>query len=92
MKSLFQILYLILLIAIKGIVLSQLWSWFVSPYFPLPDITWILGMGLVTIAAVIQYIPTWQFKDYNEEFKYNVTIGLKPLVLLGVGWVIQLFL
>lgn len=92
MKCLFQILYLILLITIKGVVLSQLWFWFVYPYFNLPEISWILGMGLVTLAAVVQYIPTWQFKDYDEEFKYNLTIGLKPLILLGVGWVIQLFL
>jgi len=92
MKSLFQILYLILLIAIKGVVLCQLWSWFVYPFFEVPKLSWALSAGLVTIAAVVQYIPTWQFKDYNEEFKYNVTIGLKPLVLLAVGWIIQLFL
>jgi len=92
MKSLFQILYLILLIVIKGVVLCQLWSWFITPYFEAPELSCALGIGLVTIAGVIQYIPIWQFKDYNEEFKYNLTIGLKPLVLLAVGWIIQLFL
>ena len=34
---------------------------------------------------------TGKDKD-NEEFKYNVAIGLKPLVLLAVGWIMQLFL
>jgi len=92
MRKLFQLLYLILLIIIKGVVVCQLWSWFITPLFGIPEISCAMGIGLVTMFSVVQVLLIPNFKDYEQEFEYNILIGIKPLVLLLVGWIVQLFI
>jgi hypothetical protein len=93
MRAFFQILYSISLIFLKGFVLFQLWKWFIYPYFnQVPELTFFISVGIVTMASVLLYLPIWKFDNYEDEFKYNITIGFKPLVLLALGWIIHLFI
>lgn len=93
MRSFFQIIYSISLIFLKGFVLYQLWNWFIYPYFPgVPSLTFLIAIGIMIILSVILYLPIWDFDDYEKTFRYNITIGFKPIVLLALGWIIHLFL
>lgn len=92
MRCTFQILYIILLILIKGFVIMQLWGWFILPYFNLPELTFVMAIGIVTMISVVLYLPVWKFDNIDDEFKYNIAIGLKPIILLLVGWIVHLFL
>jgi hypothetical protein len=99
MKNLFQVLYTLLLLLIKGFVLCQLWSWFIiplgasiNPPIIIPSLLFPISVGIVSIYALVNHLPIWHFKDYNEEFKYNVTIGMKPIVLLVFGWILHFFI
>jgi len=92
MKGLFQIFYTVALIILKGFVLSQLWGWFITPIFGLPLISFTIGIGIVTMVSVLLYLPIWDFKDCNSEFKYNLTIGVKPVVLYFLGWIVHFFI
>ena len=90
MKGSFQILYTILLTFIKGYVLFQLWSWFITPIYNIP-FSYITALAFAMMFTLLNHLPIWKFDDYEEEFKYNLTIGVKPFVLLGLGWIVQHF-
>ena len=91
-RCLFQTLYSLLLVVVKGVVLKQLWLWFIVPFFGFPPLTCATAIGMAIMFAVLNHLPIWNFENHDEEFKYNITIGLKPLVLLGLGYIVHLFL
>jgi len=93
MRVFFQIIYSIGLIFLKAFVLLQLWEWYITPFFPnFPQLTFFISVGVVIMANVLMYLPVWNHKDYKAEFKYNITIGAKPIVLLALGWIVHLFM
>lgn len=90
---------MLLLLIIKGAVLSQLWIWFIIPIgfllqppVIISSISFAISIGLIAIGALVNHLPTWHFKDYKEEYKYNIAGGLKPFILLLFGWIIHLFM
>ena len=84
--------FVLLNIIIKGMVLVPLWSWFVVPTLSLPPIDNIMGIGLVLIFTLFNHLPHNHFENIDEEYRYNIMIGLKPFVLLLFGWVLHFFI
>lgn len=91
-RCIFQTIYSLFLIMLKGWVLMQLWLWFIVPFFNLPPLTSHIAIGIATMFALLNHLPIWNFESHDEEFRYNLTIGIKPLILLGLGYVVHLFM
>jgi len=92
MKILFQIIYTLFLLIIKGTVLHQLWLWFIVPFFLLPPLSIPLSIGIASMFVLLIHLPIWKFDNADEEWRYNITIGVKPLIILLFGYIVHLFL
>lgn len=74
-----------------GYVFSVLWSWFVVVAFGLPTLSIPLAIGVTMIARyVTMEIP--KQKDDNEVGYAIFMSWLKPLIFLGVGYIVTLFM
>lgn len=103
MKLLYQavggvVLYvtrLVLGVLLGGWVLTVLWGWFIVPTFHLP---WLGIVSAIGINLVVRFL-TFQVIDIKpperttgERWAYSIAVGLSPLVSLGAGWVVHLFM
>lgn len=94
-----DIFWAILLKAIEfiynGLVLSNLWGWFMVPTFGLPKVSVTLGIGIVLIVSLltVQYTNEGD-DDYGYFWKifqislYNSFV--KPSVALSIGYFVHL--
>lgn len=77
---------------LRGYVLSVLWGWFVVPTFGLPALSIPIAIGISMILA----FTTHQISVKKEEDKSVGTqfsnIILHPLLVLGIGWIVTLFI
>lgn len=79
---------------LNGWALSILWKWFIASTFEIRQITISQAIG---ISLIITYL-TRSFSEKQEDkrehpFLSNVlTAFLKPLVSLGIGWIVTLFM
>jgi len=92
LRNIFQTLYSLLLILVKGLVLWHLWIWFIIPFFNVDPLSYPIAVGIVTMFALMNHLPIWHFDNPDDEFRYNITIGLKPFILLFFGYIIHLFI
>lgn len=87
-KTPFTLFYILLILILKGFVFSVLWGWFIVP-LGFPIISFPTGIGIASMFMLLTHLPIWHFENYEEEFKYNITIGIKPIVLLLIGYLIH---
>jgi hypothetical protein len=79
-------------IMLSGFVLVQLWSWFVVPVSGLEVLTLPVAMGLyLTARFVTMRVSGKSDNKYGTAQFLRMSIG-PPLVILGIGWVVSLFL
>lgn len=77
-------------IAMDGFVVVNLWSWFVVPTGAPALHFWQAG-GLACLASALTY--QYQRHDKSDaDRSYWFGLVSRPLVLLGAGWFIHLFL
>jgi hypothetical protein len=83
----------------NGWVLMKLWEWFIIPVFHLPMLTLPAAMGLSLVVHFLtyQHQSTSDTKGTEEEEKKKririfVQIFLRPLIVLGIGYVIHLYM
>jgi hypothetical protein len=78
----------------QGLAVSILWRWFTVPLFGLPELTlWqAIGVSLVVSAAMSEngnLDLNVETDPLTEALKAVGIIVLRPLLLLGVGWVVR---
>lgn len=98
LKSLGCLGVLVILIAsviLSGFVLQLLWSWFVVPTFDAPSLTIPAAIGL---SCVVTYLTNegntanQQKENMDEAVIRLLTFAIgRPVMYLGIGWVIHLF-
>ena len=79
----------------NGLVLSILWSWFVTPVFDLPVLTIVqaIGIGLVVTMLTYHKSESKEGKDTTELIAEIVSAAVfQPLFYLFFGWVVRMFL
>jgi hypothetical protein len=74
----------------RGWVITYLWGWFIAPLFGLPLLTIPYAIGLTFTARVMLDTGQESKSDGGLTEKFLTSIILS-LLLLGVGWIIQLF-
>ena len=88
------IVSVVILVILNGLVLSQLWAWFVVPVLGVPQISIAQAVGLTLIV-------TYLFKEIRREKKYAtqaewfegiVFSVMNAGLILLFGYIIQLFI
>ncbi len=82
----------------NGWALTKLWGWFIVPVFHLPMLTLPMAMGLSLVVSFLtyQHQSTTTAKDDKEKkersINFFVLIFLRPLIVVGIGYVIHSFM
>ena len=74
----------VLSILVRGICLSILWGWLIAPVFGLPALGIAPALGLTVFLNFLL--------NHKKEEHAAADIIVAPLFVLGVGWVIHLFI
>jgi hypothetical protein len=77
-------------ILLSGIALKFLWKWFIVATFSLPALSMPQAIGLSIVMAILtaQHIPRNE-EEIIELYLWQLTY---PIVALGIGFVVSLFL
>lgn len=86
--GIFFVIFAIFGSVIRGLVLADLWRWFVVP-LGFPDISVLHAMGLAMIASFL--IPTqWKIDDDEATFAVLLVSLIIPAAMVwGAGWLIN---
>jgi hypothetical protein len=85
-------------LVVHGFVLTKLWSWFITSTFTtLPVLTTIQAIGLMFVIDFIFLRIDWA--GYAEDTDFNTWVtkfishtAVTPFFLLGIAWIINLFM
>jgi hypothetical protein len=75
---------------LNGWVLSVMWGWFIVPVFAAPTlrIPYAIGLALVFGMLAHQSRKSEHTPDVGESLMESL---LLPLFVLGIGWIVKLF-
>lgn len=80
----------------RGFVLSKLWLWFIVPTFNAPALSLTAAIGLSILVGMFTYGIASQYSDKDktsgDEWKGIGNGFLYPLISLGFGYVVTLFM
>ncbi|NEQ45652.1 MAG: hypothetical protein F6K00_19745 [Leptolyngbya sp. SIOISBB] len=98
-------LFLIFVVALplsavlNGWALINLWGWFVTPLFSLPELTMGYAIGLGMVVSFLTYHYDTSSSNNSKESALAIASGalvatvLRPTITVFVGWVVyQIFL
>lgn len=94
------ILFIVLSIPVaiyRGLTLSMLWAWFISPYFNLPELNIPIAIGISYIASLLTFHPRFDIKsESNDPTMVVICSSIFTLVMCSLfllsGYVVSLFL
>ena len=75
----------------RGFVLCKLWVWFITPIFNCRPLTLAEAIGF---SIVVYFLTPTNSQASKEKWdlKMKVQMALGPLIALGIGYVVHLFL
>ena len=76
---------------LEGWVATKLWAWFVIPQFHLAPLPITIAIGLSLLVSVYRYSPSIP-EEKGRDWKPFAMIMAKPILLLGMGWIVTLFM
>lgn len=74
---------------LRGWVLSVMWMWFIVPTFGLAPLSIPIAIGIGLILAFTTKTTTGPKQDISA---LAGTAFLYPLLLLGIAWIVKLFM
>ena len=81
------------MVLLNGFVFQTLWAWFIVPIFGLAALTVLQAVGVGLVVSFLTHQSDVQYKDLEEDStKRLVVLVLRPLMILGVAWIVQLFM
>lgn len=77
-----------------GWVVSLLWSWFVVPIFHLPYLPVPYAIGVAMLIGMVTHQTSSVHDDRTQREKTINAIGtlLNPLFILGLAYIVKLFI
>lgn len=78
-----------------GFVGMELWSWFISPVFGLPELSWGQAYGIVLVSSIFTYRPHYNTnkdeREKHEKIGQLIASLILPWIILFSGWVCKTF-
>ena len=72
-----------------GLVLRQLWYWFVAPTFGVTELSLPIAIGLMLLVSM--FVPHRDLRRVEVKIFLARLYG-RPLLTLAYGWVVSLFI
>ena len=86
---------------LRGLIIAQLWGWFIVPYFAgVPDLTVLMGVGISlfislftinTVGAKADFIADKELSK-KEKWKFIITPIAGLLIVWGISWIFSFFM
>lgn len=78
-------------VAIEGLVISDLWGWFVSP-IGVPGIGWAQAAGIACLVGLLVHQPKPKNKndEDNPAWEKLIEAGLMAMFMWGMGWLVHM--
>lgn len=77
----------------RAYVLTVLWSWFIVATFAVPALSVPAAIGLFITVAMFRNRKKENSADEKESIGEQLAIqALIPLLLLGMGWIVKMFM
>lgn len=83
--------YMVLTTLLAGVVLVDLWVWFVMPIFHVGALNIPQALGISLLVGFMTHQIS-NSKQTEKTATIFVTGAMRPLILWGIGWVIMKFL
>lgn len=78
---------------LNAFVVQYLWLWFVIPLFGLSALSLIQAMGFGIVVAFMTKQPEVHYENLKKDSTSNTVVTfLRPLMYLGIAWIVQLFM
>lgn len=80
---------------LHGFVFVKLWTWFVVTTFGLSTIGLVPAIGLcIFVGFLTAKFPNWDARrsHFQQKIERTTWIFLYPLMILGVGYIVHLFM
>jgi hypothetical protein len=91
-----EFFFLVVAILFQGFVIMVTWGWFISPTFNVQELNFkqSIGLGIFISLFAFQIIPssTDQLDSGEYKFAMRVAYYLTLIVMLGLGWIVHLFM
>lgn len=78
--------------ALNGWAISVLWNWFAVPYLHVPTLAIVPAIGLRLLWSVFAYDANANTQTKSEWWEPLPKILFAPLVAVGIGWMVRLWL
>jgi hypothetical protein len=83
------VLVIAMLTVLRAFVLCKLWTWFIVPFFHLPELTIPFAIGIALVAGMFySHLPP----DDDKKVQFWTVAFTGPLIILFVGWIVQMFI
>ena len=89
------IVVIVLSVIMNGWAISTLWAWFVVPIFALPTLGIAQAIGLSCLVGLFRQSSTNSDKAKDTTDALATALGqalVTPVITVGLGWVIHLFM
>lgn len=77
---------------LHGWAIQTLWGWFVAPVFHVQYLTLIQAIGLGLIVQTISPSPDIKQKSDDGTWASLATVVARPMIAVGIGWVVNMFM
>jgi hypothetical protein len=76
---------------LRGLTISVLWGWFIVPTFNIAALSIPVAIG---VGLILSYITHQEIKTDGDKKVADIIIRtiLNPLVVIGFGWIVKLFM
>ncbi len=92
LRCMFLFMWAVLMLLLQGVVVNDLWAWFIIPLFGLPVIGVIGAIGLVLVVSATRgYTGLGERSQYPWWVSYTTGV-LYTLMLWGIGWAFSHYL
>jgi ACR3 family arsenite efflux pump ArsB len=75
----------------NGWAISVLWNWFMMPYLHFPALNVLPAMGVALTVGMMTKTPNVA-TEKQEWYERLIGVFIGPLVAIGLGWLLRLFL
>jgi len=93
MKALGIISLAVLTTILNGWVLCRLWFWFIATTFHTSPLSIPQAIGIAIVLGAMHPQPTQSDSEVEKGIGYHFALAvIRPLLSLGIGYVVHLFL